>query len=301
MSVTITGNKKGNICRKSIFLLFGMCLVFFMQAFNGYKITLNSNLKNHKVYIWYIYGNNRYPVDTSMTNEAGTAVFTRHYEMIGGVFVMYLTPRKALEFLLTDENSFTINIDTADISGKTTFTGSRENALYYDFLRKINLNEFYLEDVKKKLARPERYKSDSLTLLKAMGEMYKKQDLLIKKQFIEKNNGTFVAHLVAAHMRPEVDRNQKVWLWQKEMKKRFFENVDFTDNRLSCSPALFNLYTDYIQDFTYKNGDSLIAACDTILKKASVGKENFKWSLYFLVRLLRPPLLPAKTAFLYTW
>jgi len=101
--------------------------------------------------MWYVYGDNRYPLDTSMTNTEGTAIFENDYQLTGGIFILYLTPKKALEFLLTDENIFTINLDTADISGKTTFTGSRENSIYYDFLRKFNFNEYQLEEVMNKI------------------------------------------------------------------------------------------------------------------------------------------------------
>jgi len=262
-------------------VLFGIFILNSSLGINGYKITLKSNLKEHKVYMWYCYGENRYPLDTSMTNTEGTALFEKNYQVTGGVFILYLTPRKALEFLLTEENNFTINLDTADVSGKTTFTGGRENTIYYDFLRKINVNQYQSEVLKRKLRRKD-LPADSVAQLKNMVEAYRQQDILIKKQVIEKNKGLFIADLIAAGMKPEVSRNQKVQLWQRETKKRFFENVNFSNEKLAFSPALFNLYEEYIEDWTFKQGDSLIAACDHILKKAAAGKENFKWSLYYL-------------------
>ena len=277
----ITGSKKGKIVRKAIGVLFGMLCTVSLLAVNGYKITLKSNLKEHKVYMWYVYGDNKYPLDTSMTNTEGTAVFAKDYQLTGGVFILYLTPRKALEFLLTDENIFTINIDTADISGKTTFAGNRENTVYYDFLRKINFNNYQMEIIRTKI-NSLKYQGDSLNLLKAMGESYLKQGGLLKKQLIEKNKGSFIANLISAEIKPEKKHVSNSLLWLRETKKHFFDQVNFADERLAYSPVLFNLYEEYIQNFTTKNGDSLIASCDTILKKAAVGKENFKWSLYFL-------------------
>jgi peroxiredoxin len=252
-----------------------------MQAVNGYKITLKSNLNNHRVYLWYSYGDAKYPLDTSMTNAEGMATFQKPYELTGGVFILYLTPRKALEFLLTDENDFTIHIDTADVSGKTTFTGSRENTLYYEFLRKINFNQLQQELIKGKAKKPG-LAPDSAQLLREMYDAYGKQEELIKKQLLQKHKGTFLANLVAAGMKPDVSRSKGLPYWQQETKRRFFENVNFSDERLAFSPVLFNLYEEYIQDWIYKDGDSLIKACDKILAKAGAGKENFKWSLYFL-------------------
>jgi len=231
--------------------------------------------------MWYCYGDTRYPLDTSMTNAEGTAIFENDYQLTGGVFILYLTPRKALEFLLTDENIFTIQIDTSDISGKTAFLGSKENSIYYDFLRKINFNNYQADLLKRKL-KQKNLPPDSLALLKNMIESYRKQEDMIKKQVAQKNKGLFIADLIAAQLKPEVSRDQKVGLWQRETKKRYFENVNFANERLAFSPVLHNLYEEYIEDWTARNGDSLIAACDTILKKAAAGKENFKWSLYYL-------------------
>ena len=258
-----------------------MLAAYSVQAVSGYKITLKSNLNNHKVYMWYCYGDNKYPLDTSMTNSEGTAVFHKPYELTGGVFILYLTPVKALEFLLTDENEFTINVDTADVSGKTTFSGSKENSLYYDFLGKINFNRYQQELLKRRAKNP-RLRADSLAVLRKMYDAYAMQEEQIKKQLVQKHKGTFLASLVAAGIRPDVSRRRGLAAWQAETKKRFFENVNFSDERLAFSPALFNVYEQYIQDWTYKHGDSLIHACDLILSKAAASKENFKWSLYFL-------------------
>ncbi len=275
------GSKKGKILRKAMGVLFGMLTAFSLTAVNGYKITLKSNLKEHKVYMWYVYGDNRYPLDTSMTNAEGTAIFEKGYQLTGGVFIVYLTPRKALEFLLTDENIFTINIDTADISGKTSFTGSKENNAYYDFLRKINFNNYQRELVLKKSQSPY-YPADSLKLFRLMGDVYVKQEELIKKQFIEKNKYTFFADLIAAELRPELKHISNTAVHYQNFKKHFFDNVNFTDEKLAYSPILFNKYEKYLSVYVVQNGDSLIAACDMILKKAAAGKENFKWSLYYL-------------------
>lgn len=275
------GRIKERTYRELMLFVVSMLVACSVQAVNGYKITLKSNLNNHKAYIWYCYGGDKYPVDTSMTNSEGTAVFQKPYELTGGVFILYLTPAKALEFLLTDENEFTILVDTSDISGKTSFSGSKENSLYYDFLRKINFNR-YQQDLLKRRAKNAGLPADSLAVLRKMYDVYAQQEEQIKKQVVQKHKGTYFGNLVSAGMKPEVSRSRGVAAWQAETKKRFFENVNFSDERLAFSPALFHLYEEYIHDWTYKHGDSLIRACDLILSKAAASNENFKWSLYYL-------------------
>jgi len=272
---------RGKINPNHIFLFLSLFTAFNLTAINGYKITLKSNLKNHTVYLYYQYGENQYPLDTSATNTDGEAIFQKNYKITGGVFLLYLTPDKALEFLLTDSAAFTINTDTTDILGKTSFTGSRENSVYYDFLKKIKFNEFQEDELKKKL-KSKNYTPDSAAVFKNLILIYQKQGRLIKQQTIEKNKGTFVATLLRANSWMDAPQTMTPLQWQKWRKYHFFDEVNFSDERLAYSPVLFNMYREYINAHVYHTGDSIIAACDTILKKASAGKDNFKWSLYFL-------------------
>lgn len=272
---------RGKINLNHIIFLFCLLTAFKMCAINGYKITLKSNLNNHKVYLYYQYGENQYPLDTSMTNDKGEAVFNKNYTITGGVFVLYLNTDAALEFLLTDSAAFTIKTDTADILGKTSFMNSKENSIYYDFLRKIKFNDFQEDALRKKLKNGN-YAPDSMTVLKNMILLYQKQGQLIRQQTIEKNKGTFVAVLLRANAWAYAQQSMSPKQWQNWGRYHFFDEVDFSDERLAYSPVLFNMYKEYINSHVYHTGDSIIAACDTILKKASAGKENFKWSLYFL-------------------
>ncbi len=250
-------------------------------AINGYKITLKSNLKNHTAYLYYQYGENQYPVDTMATNEGGEGIFIGEQKITGGIFLIYLTPDKALEFLLVDSFAFTIYTDTSDILGKTSFEGSRENSIYYDFLKKVKFNEFQSDALVRKL-KAGAVPADSVSLLKKFISMYDEQNLDFKKLCIEKNRGTFVATLLNVSTPVKLPPGIMGDAQKKWMKNHFFDHVNFSDERLAFSPVLFNLYREYINTYIYHTGDSIIVACDTILKKASTGRENFKWSLYFL-------------------
>ena len=103
--------------------------------------------------MYYQYGENRYPRDTSLTNGEGIAVFESDEKLTGGVYLFFLSSKKAFEFLLTDENNFTVSVDTADIMGSISFTDSKENTAYYDFLKKYKFDEYQMEVLQKKLKR----------------------------------------------------------------------------------------------------------------------------------------------------
>ncbi|MGZ3861883.1 MAG: redoxin domain-containing protein [Bacteroidia bacterium] len=270
---------RGKINLNHIFLLFSILTAFNLSAFNGYKITLKSNLKNQTVYLYYQYGENQYPVDTLTTNEGGEGLFVGKQKLTGGIFVIYLTTNSALEFLLTDSLPFTIITDTTDILNKTSFIDSKENGIYYYFLKKLRSNQYQEEMLKRKLNN---CPTDSVTVIKNMILLYQKQEKLLKQQTIERNKGTFVAKLLKADTHADQPENMNHQQWKDWSKSHFFDNIDFNDDRMAYSPVLFKSYKEYINTQVVHTPDSLIAACDLILKKAAASKENFKWSLYFL-------------------
>ena len=65
------------------------------------------------------------------------------------------------------------------------------------------------------------------------------------------------------------------------LKNHFLDNINFSDEKLAYSNVLYVNYTNYINECGFPETDSVIACCDTILQKASVSKEVFKWSLIF--------------------
>jgi len=66
------------------------------------------------------------------------------------------------------------------------------------------------------------------------------------------------------------------------LKKHFLDNLNFSNDKLAYSNVLYINYTNYINDYGFPETDSVIECCDTILQRASISKEIFKWSLYFL-------------------
>ncbi len=231
--------------------------------------------------MYYQYGENRYARDTGLTNGEGIAFFESKENLTGGVFLFYLSSKKAFEFLMTDENSFTVEVDTLDIMGSIAFTDSKENTAYYNFLKKYKFNEFQMNVLQKRV-RAKNVRSDSIPILKNLIVAYQKQLLQFKMQAITKNPGSFVADLIRASMSVEVPPGKTGKAKEAYLKSRFLDNINFSDAKLAYSNVLYINYTNYINYYGFPETDSVIACCDTILKKAAVSKDVFKWSLYFL-------------------
>ena len=231
--------------------------------------------------MYYQYGENRYARDTSLTNGEGIAVFSSDEKLTGGVYLFYLPKKKAFEFLLTDENTFTVSIDTADVMGSIAFTDSRENSIYYDFLKKYKFNEFQMQELQKKLHK-KNLRQDSVPIIINLITAYEKQLIQFKTQAVTRNPNTFVCDLIQASIPVEAPAGLKKEAKTVYLRKHFLDHINFSDDKLSYSNVLYINYTSYINDYGFPETDSVIACCDNILLKASTSKEIFKWSLYFL-------------------
>ena len=231
--------------------------------------------------MYYQYGENRYVRDTSLTNGEGIAVFESDEKLTGGVFLFSLSTKKAFEFLMTDENNFMVSVDTLDIMGSISFTDTKENTVYYDFLKKYKFNEFQLDVLQKKLHR-KNVRQDSIPVLRKLILAYQKQLIQFKTQTVAKNPNTFVGDLINASIIVEAPANKTGKAKELYLKNHFLDNINFSDDKLTYSNVLYINYTNYINDYGFPQTDSVIACCDTILKRASASKDIFKWSLYFL-------------------
>jgi thiol-disulfide isomerase/thioredoxin len=127
-----------------LFFLFAFTLASYFTCLakeDGYTITLNlTNNHAQKVYLCCYYGNSNklLDVDSAMlTAENQTIVFRRVTKIFGGLYNLNFKNIAERDFIIYNENEFTINIDNNDVT-KLTFIGSDENN---DYQTLLNANE----------------------------------------------------------------------------------------------------------------------------------------------------------------
>lgn len=86
---------------------------------------------------------------------------------------------------------------------------------------------------------------------------------------------------------PEEPKNDKGEPIDKDFRfnyfrRHFWDNVDFSDERLVKTPLLYNKISTYLEKLTYRIPDSIIRSCDVLIEKASGNKEVYKYVLSYL-------------------
>jgi thiol-disulfide isomerase/thioredoxin len=65
-------------------------------------------------------------------------------------------------------------------------------------------------------------------------------------------------------------------------KKRFWNHIDFTDDRILRTPVYHAMLNRYINQFVMQIPDTIIAASDYLLEKTRANKEMFRYTLWYL-------------------
>ncbi len=229
---------------KKVSLLLVLATIVSFSFAQGYEIKIQiRGMENKELYMGHYYADKTYVKDTVMADATGTVVFKDDEKIDGGLYFLVLPSKSiAFEFLMTDNQKFSISTDTINYLDNMVIKGSKENELflsYGKFMRNMNKTMSKLQE-KYKAA-----KDDEVASEKIKEEIMALQESVKNKweEFVDLNPGTFFANIVKAQMFPVLPEftvdpsvtNKDSVLQTKRYyynKNHFFDNIDFTDKRL---------------------------------------------------------------------
>lgn len=230
-----------------------------------------------------VYGDQNFIVDSALADAHGNAVFKRDSTLPGGMyFVLY--PDKFIAQLLIDKDQhFAIEFDPNDVVNSMKISGSLDNELLYKNLKfeavhgeKINAAQQKLNQSQK---GTEEYKQYEAALEKLINE--RKAHI---KWFVDNYPDAFFTKFKVAGQNPDprkplkpdgtIDEQLQVYYYRND----YWNDYDFSDERLLRTPVYFNKLKKYIKDFTPQVPDSIIKYADLVTMKSKANKEVFKFT-----------------------
>jgi hypothetical protein len=166
--------------------------------------------------------------------------------------------------------------------------GSVENTLFFDYLKYINPRGLKADSLQKELANA-KSKSDT-TAIRGQMEKVNKEVMTYREEIVKNNPKTFVAVLFKAMMvkeptQEEVD-NAKAkgdsTFRYKFHKQHFWDNIDFSDDRISRTPIFHQKLKEYFTSMIYPQVDSINKEADWLVAKAKANKELFKYVVWYI-------------------
>lgn len=259
------------------------------MAAEAYSIKVKiKGLKNTECYLGNYFGDKQYIKDTVKVDENGRFEFTGKEKLPGGIYLVITKDKKYFETLITENQFFSLETDSTDFVGTMKVKGSEDNEQFYNYLQFIVKKQKQLEPLRKALEKSKDNK-DSVALLKKQMSALDKEVKDYKLNFIKEHPNKFLSKVFRASQEPEIPEAPKLpngktdsTFAYRYYKAHFFDNVDFSDDRLIRTPVYHSKLEQYIKNLTYQIPDSINAAADFVVEKARAGKELFKYTVWWI-------------------
>ena len=258
---------------------------------DGYtiKITAKGLKEGDKCLLANYYGDKQYIKDSVKVDAKGVAIFKGIEKLPEGIY-LFVPPNKNkyFDFVMDANQNFSLETDTLDFIKNMKPKGSEENKFFYDY-------QNYMSGMQKKV-EPLHNKMTSFKKGDDSIKIY--QDKLVaidsdvknyKLSFIKNNPKSFVAKLFKAMEETEIPEAPILSNGRKDstfayryFKTHFWDNFDFSDDRLLRTPIFGNKMKQYMEKLTPQTPDSINISCDYLVTKARANKEVFKYVVYWL-------------------
>ena len=264
----------------------GFQQVVIAQKPTGYKIDVNIKpFQNKWVYLASYYGASKELVDSAFLDANSYGVFEDSRNLKQGLYLM-ASPNKAIlfEMLVTNNQQFSIYMDTLKADQSLKFIGSEENDQLMAYTHIIALKAKQAEEVRKEIEAA----SDSVT----KNALQKKIDDNMKaindyRLTVIKNQAESMLALLFKAMQevPYPIELQKPKTMADSMaqyrygKEHYWDNIDFADGRLVRTPIFEDKLKNYLNNWVEPYPDSIIIEMNWMM---AIGRNDPEMSRYLI-------------------
>lgn len=264
----------------------------------GFKITGRiKGLKDTTCVLAHYFGSTQYITkDTARVDGEGNMVFEGKKTLPEGLFIVVTPKNRYIEFLMTADQQFSFETDTADVIKNMKITGSKENEIFYGYQQQLGK----LSEEAQALTMQKKQRSDAASTSLANKQLIdlQKQANEYRAKFLQDNPGTFAVKLLKATAEPDVPpapkaangRPDSIWVFNY-FKQHFWDDYDFADERFVRTPIMQRKIERYIKELTVQVPDSLIKEADFLVNKAIAGKnkEIKYYTIYYITSQYEQP------------
>lgn len=267
-----------------------LCVFFASNAQkNGYNIKVKmDNYKSDTLYLGNYYGGNQYIRDTAILNSKAMFVFEDKETLPGGVYLIITNDKKYFEIIIDKEQFFSIETRYDEFGKFFKVKGSVDNDVFYKF---VNFNRVKYDEyapLQKKMQDMKDNK-DTVEWCKKELERVNEEISDYKINFIKDNPNHLMTKVFKSSKDVDVPEPPKnadgsidSMFSYRFYKEHYWDNIDFTDDRLLRTPVYHNKLDYYFKNVVFQINDTLKIECDKIIELSKGHKELFKYTLWFL-------------------
>ncbi|MDO5760676.1 MAG: thioredoxin-like domain-containing protein, partial [Bacteroidota bacterium] len=271
--------------KRTLVILF----VLFFASFGiraQYDISLEiKNCQTDTMYIGYFYLGGTYAFDTCVAKKGKFRFKKKDKPMPEGMYFFSDNKGKYIEFIVGKENKMNFYTTNEDWAENMMVKGSKDEQLYFDYIKKSNLLSKEFRALSTKTNDKETYDKE----LKILSE---KNDKL-KEDFIRDNPEHLLSKILNCSRPINVPQVETILTSDGAIdsmamrirdytyyKKHYFDNIDLSCDALIRTPKEIFLqpYTNYWEKvMKYERADSLLYYADSLISLTKEGGEMYKY------------------------
>jgi peroxiredoxin len=268
-----------------IFFIFFSCAI----AKKGHQIQVEvDGVQDTIAYLAYHMGNRQYLQDSARVDSKGNFSFKGEESLPKGIYMVVLPGQIYFELLVDDNQHFGIKTENDNFVNTMKFTKSPDNEVFYNYMRFIRSQGEKTTPLREKMQNPETTEEERAQIRAQMALVDQQVKQEQEKIISNSPNGLF-SKILLAQQEPalpdpplkEDGSPDNEYMYQL-YKKLFWENIDFSDERLVRTPILHAKLNQYFTRVIIQIPDSIIAEADRIVNKARASKEVFKYTVFYI-------------------
>ena len=228
------------------------------------------------------YADQNYKIDTANIDNNGSFIFSRGEGYPAGSYYVMLPSRTYFQILLDQDQEFSMKAELADPTNTMEVSGNLDNELLYENLRYEQSIQPKFNTLVQQLVGLSPTSSEFTALKLEEKKLVEERKDHLNKLFAKSPNSLFTLFKKAGQ-NPDLkevylsdgslDFQTQVFFYRKE----FWNDVDFTDERLIRTPVIFNKLKRYISELTVQQPDSIKISTKELMDKVPPGSEYFKF------------------------
>ncbi|MCW3072059.1 MAG: hypothetical protein JWO44_1949 [Bacteroidetes bacterium] len=283
-------------------LLLSLSILMFMRSAiiiadetKGYdlKFTVKGLKEGSNCILAHYHYNFQLKKDSVKSNAKGEFEFKGEEKYPEGMYLIIFPDaspnKKYFDFVMDDVQNFTLETDTTDYIKGMKVKGSEENRIFFDYQHFISKEQKLIEPLREQFKKIKNNK-DSSKLLQDKMSAIDKEVKAYKAELLQTNSKLFISKLLKATDEPEIpeapvqaDGKKDTLFAYHYYKTHFWDNFDFSDERMLRTPIFHPKIKQYLDKLTPQIPDSINIGVDYLIERGKANPEVFKYLVNLLV------------------
>ncbi|MBK7407042.1 MAG: redoxin domain-containing protein [Saprospirales bacterium] len=240
----------------------------------------------------------RFRLDSTQVDATGKMTFKNDTPYPSGLLFVYLPNKAAFQMMVDQDQTFTMKTKVNDLNGFMEVEGSIDNQLLYRSIKFEADQKPKFEALSAQIRSAENGSMEYHNAKAAQDKLVQERKAFLDEIFTQYPSSLFTKFKIAGQNPDPInvykadgktmDTSRQVYLY----RTKFWEGVDFQDERLLRTPVIANKLKRYITELTPQNADSINAATKFLVDQLPLGSEYFKYITNYIALYYDPGKTP---------